>query len=70
MRALLLVAGISSCAVRPAPVPPGHAASANAPTGRLAGAPPALRPGVVEDKDGPGMGEGATANENKPHRPH
>lgn len=45
---LLLVAG---CAV--SPPPPPVAARADAPTGRLAGAPASLRPGVVAYPDVP-----------------
>jgi hypothetical protein len=43
------------CAVARTPLPANHAANPAAPTGRLAGAPPALRSGVVEYKDVPAM---------------
>jgi hypothetical protein len=49
MRALLLLV-LASCAVRAPQLPAQHPASASAESGRLAGAPPALRPGVVEYK--------------------
>ena len=47
----LLVILLAACAV-PAPARP-EAARADAPTGRLAGAPAALRPGVVSYPDVP-----------------
>ena len=47
----LLVVLLAACAV-PAPVRP-EAARADAPTGRLAGAPATLRPGVVSYPDVP-----------------
>jgi len=54
---LLLSASVSAtaaCAASVAPVPAAHPASPDAPTGRLAGAPPSLRPGVVRYADSPG----------------
>ena len=70
MRALVLVLIPASlaCAVRPPVVPATHAASAKAPTGRLAGAPPALRPGVVDYKDVPAVRESAPPDEH--HHDH
>lgn len=52
MIAALVLAG---CAVGPRPLPATHPAQPAAEPGRLAGAPPALRPGVVEYKDVPAM---------------
>jgi hypothetical protein len=46
---------LAGCAVSSAPRPAAHPASASAPTGRLAGPPPSLRPGVVEYKDVPAL---------------
>lgn len=43
-----VVLGLAACAPRATQVPASHPASPAAPTGRLAGPPPALRPGVVE----------------------
>lgn len=48
----LLVAG---CAVRAPALTKNHPASPTAETGRLAGAPPALRPGVVDYKEVPAL---------------
>ena len=45
---LLLLAGIAGCAPRAMPLTAEHPASPDAPAGRLAGPPPALRPGVAE----------------------
>jgi hypothetical protein len=44
----LLLAGLLGCTPRAISMPPEHPASPDAPAGRLAGPPPALRPGVVE----------------------
>ena len=46
---------LAGCAVSRSPLPANHAANPKAPTGRLAGAPASLRPGVVEYKDVPAM---------------
>jgi hypothetical protein len=51
--AWLATLALAGCATTPAPLPTSHPAQASAPGGRLAGAPPALRPGVVEYKDVP-----------------
>jgi len=51
MRALLVL--LTACAVHAPAIPAQHPASPTAPPGRLAGAPPALRAGVVEYKDVP-----------------
>lgn len=42
------VLGLAACAPRPQQLTASHPANPAAPTGRLAGPPPALRPGVVE----------------------
>jgi hypothetical protein len=55
---VLLLAVASACAVRPAAMTVTHPANADAPVGRLAGAPPALRPGAVTYEDVPAMREG------------
>lgn len=47
--ALLLTLVASGCAPRAVSLPVGHPARADAPTGRLAGPPAALRPGVAAD---------------------
>ncbi len=46
---LLIVIAIGGCAPRAISLPPGHPARADAPTGRLAGPPAALRRGVAAD---------------------
>ena len=51
---MALCAALAGCAVRAAPLPAGHPANPGAPVGRTAGAPAALRPGVVEYRDAPG----------------
>ena len=51
IRAWLLV--LAGCAIEPAALPAHHPANAHAPIGRLAGAPIALRPGVVAYPDVP-----------------
>jgi hypothetical protein len=68
MRALVFVL-LVGCAVRRPPVPPAHAANPSAPAGRLADAPPALRPGVVDYKDVPVMREDAPADAHQHHHP-
>jgi hypothetical protein len=45
---LLGLLGLGGCAPRAMTITPDHPASPDAPIGRLAGPPPALRPGVVE----------------------
>lgn len=57
MRVALFVL-LGACAVPKRSVPASHPASADAPAGRLAGAPPSLRPGVVDYKDVPPVREG------------
>ena len=49
---------LAACAAPKRTVPSSHPASREAPTGRLAGAPASLRPGVVDYKDVPAMREG------------
>jgi len=51
LRSLVVLLALAGCAVSPRPLPSTHAATASASPGRLAGAPPSLRPGVVEYKD-------------------
>lgn len=50
---MILLVALAGCAVSPRPLPASHPAQASSPPGRLAGAPPALRPGVVEYEDVP-----------------
>jgi hypothetical protein len=52
MRAIVF-ASLTACAVSANPPAPSHPANAAAPIGRLAGAPAALRPGVVAYPDVP-----------------
>ena len=59
---IVLLALVSACAVPKRTVPASHPAHRDAPAGRLAGAPPSLRPGVVEYKDVPAMRQGEPAN--------
>lgn len=67
MRPALLVLAwvVAGCAPRAVSLPAGHPARADAPTGRLAGPPPALRRGVAADAlipppaPEPGTGTGA-----------
>jgi hypothetical protein len=48
VRALAFVV-LSACAPSAMPMTPEHPANPSAPTGRLAGPPPALRPGVLDE---------------------
>jgi hypothetical protein len=57
MRCLVLIL-LVGCAVRPPPRNAQDPTSASAETGRLAGAPPALRPGVVDYKNVPPLRSG------------
>lgn len=50
---MILALALAGCASAAKPLPSTHPASASAAPGRLAGAPPALRPGVVDYKDVP-----------------
>lgn len=63
----VIALGLAGCAVSRTPLPASHAANASAPTGRLAGAPPALRPGVVEYKDVPPLRNDQPAPEHHHH---
>lgn len=67
MRDVILALALAGCAVPARPVPATHPASATAPTGRLAGAPPALRHGVVEYKDVPPMHREAPVDHSHHH---
>ncbi|MGE5181001.1 MAG: hypothetical protein ACM31C_03020 [Acidobacteriota bacterium] len=60
MRALALVL-VAACATAAPPLPADHPASPHAPVGRLAGAPAALRPGVVRYGDVPALRTGPPA---------
>jgi hypothetical protein len=53
--AAAVVAAAGACAARAPAVPTTHPASPSAPSGRLAGAPASLRPGVVVYPDVPAM---------------
>jgi hypothetical protein len=53
MRTAVLGCLLGACAVHGPALAPTHPASATAPIGRLAGAPPSLRPGVVTYPDVP-----------------
>jgi hypothetical protein len=64
--AALLLAG---CATSARPLPASHPANPSAPTGRLAGAPPALRPGVVEYTDVPKARSEAPVDHSHHHHP-
>ncbi len=55
---LVIVFVIAGCAVRPPVRSAQDPASASADTGRLAGAPPSLRPGVVDYKNVPPLRSG------------
>lgn len=66
MRAIVL-AVLASCAVAPS-IPADHPASPQAPIGALAGAPAALRPGVVVYPDLPKLREPGT-HEHHHHAP-
>ncbi len=54
MRALALVL-VAACATAAPPLAADHPANPRAPTGRLAGAPPSLRPGAVKYDDVPAL---------------
>lgn len=45
----LVLGSVAACTPRALPLPAGHPARADAPVGRLAGPPAALRPGVTDD---------------------
>ncbi|MBS1119665.1 MAG: hypothetical protein H6Q90_1893 [Deltaproteobacteria bacterium] len=62
---LLGIALVGACAVRGPTVGSTHPAAATAPIGRLAGAPPSLRPGAVVYPDVP-----AVAPPEAPHHHH
>jgi hypothetical protein len=64
--ALLALAG---CAIGPRPLSASHPAAPTAAPGRLAGAPPALRPGVVEYKDVPAMHTAPPPDHSHHHHP-
>ena len=59
MRALLALLLATGCAVDAPALDAQHPANPAAPTGRLAGAPATLRPGVVEYQDVPALRTGA-----------
>jgi hypothetical protein len=58
---------LAGCAVSRTPLPANHAANPSAPVGRLAGAPPALRAGVVDYKDVPPLRTEQAAPEHHHH---
>ncbi|MEJ7603039.1 MAG: hypothetical protein WKG01_34450 [Kofleriaceae bacterium] len=47
LRSLVLASLVTGCAPRAVTLTPTHPANPDAPAGRLAGPPPALRPGVA-----------------------
>jgi hypothetical protein len=55
VKSCLAIVVLAGCAVSAPARPATHPAQASAPTGRLAGPPPALRPGVVDYSDVPAM---------------
>lgn len=57
---------LGGCAVGPGALAPSHPANAAAPAGRLAGAPPSLRPGVIAYPDVP-VGKPATPTDHHQH---
>jgi hypothetical protein len=61
---------ITGCAASVAPVPAVHPASPDAPAGRLAGAPPSLRPGVVRYTDSSGASGPPPASDAAPTPGH
>lgn len=67
---VLLLSLLVGCAVPKRPAPSAHPASADAPAGRLAGPPPALRPGVVDYKNVPPLREGPPADGGHHHHGH
>ena len=71
MRAFAILAILSAgCAVRAPALTANHPASASAPTGRLAGAPPALRPGVVDYKEVPALRKDDDSGGGHEHHKH
>jgi hypothetical protein len=60
---------IAGCAVAPAALPAGHPANAAAPTGRLAGPPASLRPGVISYPDIPAHAADPAAEHHHHHAP-
>jgi len=58
MRWLVVVVTLAGCAVDSPALDAHHPANPAAPSGRLAGAPPTLRSGVVDYKDVPALRTG------------
>jgi hypothetical protein len=68
VRNVIIAIALAGCAVSAKPLPATHPAHANAAPGRLAGAPPALRPGVVEYKDVPKTRSEAPIDHSQHHK--
>jgi len=66
-RALIAIA-VAGCASGPRALPATHAANASAPVGRLAPAPPSLRPGVVVYPDVPAIRPAAPVDHSQHHK--
>jgi hypothetical protein len=67
---VVLVCLVTSCAARAPKITANHPANPDAPTGRLAGAPPALRPGVVQYTTVPPLREGPPPASHEHHHGH
>jgi hypothetical protein len=70
MRATLVLFLASGCAVRAPALSAQHPASPSAESGRLAGAPPSLRPGIVDYKDVPPVRQGDDQGGGHHHHGH
>jgi hypothetical protein len=68
VRDVIVALALAGCAASPRPVPASHPAHATAAPGRLAGAPPALRPGAVEYKDVPKTRSDAPVDHSHHHK--
>lgn len=63
-----LALALAGCAVSTRPLPASHPASPSGASGRLAGAPPALRTGAVEYKDVPKPNAAAPVDHSHHHK--
>lgn len=64
---MIVALALAGCATTARPLPADHPANPSAPAGRLAGAPPALRRGVVEYKDVPAVRREAPVDHSHHH---
>jgi hypothetical protein len=65
---VIIAIALAGCAVSTKPLATTHPAQASGTTGRLAGAPPALRPGIVDYKDVPKTRSEAPVDHSQHHK--